>query len=86
MLGPSAVIMALFVIYPLIKAMWLGQQRCGVTQCTNKGFGQYVDAFRSNEFQDALVVTLKYALITVPIGLVLGVGNVVQNLHVQAAE
>lgn len=74
MLGPSAVIMALFVIYPLIKAMWLGQQRCGVTQCTNKGFGQYVDAFRSNEFQDALVVTLKYALITVPIGLVLGVG------------
>ncbi|CAB4882249.1 unannotated protein [freshwater metagenome] len=74
MLGPSAVILALFVIYPLGKAIWLGQQRCGVTSCTNSGFRQYIDAFRSNDFQDSLIVTLKYALITVPIGLVLGVG------------
>lgn len=74
MLGPSAAILLLFVAYPLIKAMWLGQQRCGVAKCTNSGLHQYVDAFRSNEFQDALYVTAKYALITVPIGLMLGVG------------
>ncbi|MCX6540471.1 MAG: sugar ABC transporter permease [Actinobacteria bacterium] len=73
MLVPSGVILLLFVVYPLIKAVWLGQQRCGVTKCTNNGFDQYLDAFRSNEFQDALIVTAKYALITVPIGLVLGV-------------
>jgi sn-glycerol 3-phosphate transport system permease protein len=74
MLGPSAVILAMFVIYPLVKAVWLGQQRCGVTTCRNNGFDQYVDAFRSVEFQKALGVTAKYALMTVTLGLVLGIG------------
>ena len=74
MLAPSAVVLALFVIYPLIRAVFLGTQRCGVTSCRTTGWHQYIDAFRSNEFQDSLVVTFKYALITVPIGLALGVG------------
>lgn len=74
MLGPSAIVLGVFVIYPIIEAIILGRQRCGVTACRTTGWGQYTDAFRSNEFQDALVVTVKYALITVPIGLVLGVG------------
>jgi ABC-type sugar transport system permease subunit len=79
MLGPSAIILGAFVIYPLIRAVFYGRQRCGVRapgqpECRTTGWHQYVDAFRSNEFQDALVVTIKYALITVPIGLVLGVG------------
>ncbi len=73
MLGPSIVILAAFVIYPLIRAVFLGAQRCSVQGCRDTGWGQYVDAFRSNEFQDSLVVTAKYALITVPIGLVLGI-------------
>jgi len=74
MLAPAALVLALFVIYPLIRAVFLGTQRCGVTSCHTTGWKQYVDAFRSNEFQDSLVVTFKYALITVPIGLALGVG------------
>ncbi len=76
MLGPSGIILGMFVIYPLVKAVILGRQRCNPTgSCpTTGGWRQYVDAFRSNEFQDALIVTLKYALITVPIGLVLGIG------------
>ncbi len=73
MLGPSALILVFFVIYPMIKAVWLGQQRCGARECRNNGFDQYLDAFRSREFQDALWVTFKYALITVPLGLALGV-------------
>lgn len=73
MLGPSAVILVAFVFYPLIKAVILGRQRCNVRGCRTTGWDQYIDAFRSNEFQDALIVTLKFALITVPIGLVLGV-------------
>jgi sn-glycerol 3-phosphate transport system permease protein len=54
----------------------LGQQRCDPTgrDCRSNGWDQYVDVFRSNEFQDALWVTAKFALITVPLGLVLGVG------------
>ena len=35
---------------------------------------QYVDLFRSTEYQNAIFVTLKLALITVPLGLALGVG------------
>ena len=74
MLGPSIVILGWFVVYPLVKAMFLGTQRCSPSGgCpVHGGLQQYVDAFTSSQFQDALIVTLKYALITVPIGLGLG--------------
>lgn len=76
MLAPSAVILAVFVLYPLGRAMWLGQQRCNNFggNCQSQGFSQYVNVFRSTEFQNALLVTFKFAIITVPLGLVLGVG------------
>ncbi len=76
MLAPSAIILVVFVLYPLGRAVWLGQQRCDNfgNRCTSQGFGQYVDLFRSTEFQNALWVTVKFALITVPLGLALGVG------------
>ena len=75
MLGPSIVVLGAFVVYPLIRAVFLGAQRCDSEgRCRDNGWDQYADAFRSNEFQDALIVTFKYALITVPLGLILGVG------------
>lgn len=76
MLAPSAVVLGLFVLYPLGRAVWLGQQRCNNFggNCQSQGFGQYADIFRSTEFQNALTVTVKFALLTVPLGLVLGVG------------
>ena len=76
MLAPSLVVLIGFVLYPLGRAIVLGQQRCDSQgqNCRSNGWDQYVDAFRSNEFQDALLVTFKFALITVPLGLVLGVG------------
>jgi ABC-type sugar transport system permease subunit len=76
MLAPSAVILGVFIVYPLGRAIVLGQRRCNAfgTQCTSNGFDQYVDLFLSNEFQAALRATAILALITVPLGLVLGVG------------
>jgi sn-glycerol 3-phosphate transport system permease protein len=76
MLAPALVILITFVLYPLGKTVWLGTQRCDAfgKNCRSNGWDQYVDVFRSQEFQDALLVTFKYALITVPLGLVLGVG------------
>ncbi len=76
MLAPSAVVLGGFVLYPLVRAVWLGQQRCDNLgrNCTSVGFGQYTDMFRSVEFQNALWVTVKFALLTVPAGLVFGVG------------
>lgn len=76
LLAPSLVILVTFVLYPLGRAVFLGRQRCDTQggNCVSYGWGQYTDVFRSNEFQNALWVTVKFALITVPLGLVLGVG------------
>ena len=71
MLAPSAVILGVFVVYPLVRAIQLGHLRCDATgtRCRDGGWGQYIDVFRSNEFQHALANTVRLALMTVPIGL-----------------
>ncbi len=76
MLAPSLAILGVFVLYPLGKAVWLGHQRCNSQgrKCRSNGWDQYTDVLRSREFHHALIVTAKFALITVPIGLLLGVG------------
>ncbi len=76
LLAPSLVILSIFVLYPLGRAVWLGQARCDAQgqDCTSNGWDQYWDVARSEEFQQALWVTFKFALISVPIALVLGVG------------
>ncbi len=76
LLAPSIVVLGVFVVYPLGRAVLLGEQRCNAqgTECVSNGWDQYWDVFRSNEFQNALGVTFRFALITVPLGLALGVG------------
>jgi len=76
MLGPSAVILGAFVLYPLGRAVWLGHQSCDpqAKHCTTNGWGQYTDVWQSREFQHSLWVTIKFALLTVPVGVALGVG------------
>jgi sn-glycerol 3-phosphate transport system permease protein len=76
MVLPSLAVLGVFVLYPLGRAVWLGQQRCDNfgKNCVSNGISQYRDLFRSSEFQNALAVTLRYAVITVPLGLILGVG------------
>jgi ABC-type sugar transport system permease subunit len=76
MILPSAVILGVFVVYPLVEAIFLGHMRCNATgtTCQANGWDQYIDVARSREFRHALWVTVKFALLTVPAGLVLGVG------------
>ena len=76
MLAPSAIILGAFVVYPLGRSIVLGAQRCNVTgdKCTTNGFRQYVDVVQSTEFQHSLWVTVKFALLTVPAGVALGLG------------
>jgi sn-glycerol 3-phosphate transport system permease protein len=76
LLAPSLVVLGAFVLYPLGRAVWLGHQRCDATggNCRSNGWDQYIDVFRSREFQQAFGVTFRFALMTVPIGLALGVG------------
>ncbi|HEY7625749.1 MAG TPA: sugar ABC transporter permease [Ilumatobacteraceae bacterium] len=76
MLAPSALILGVFVVYPLVRAIQLGHLRCDATgkRCREGGWGQYIDVFRSNEFQHSLANTGRLALMTVPVGLALGIG------------
>lgn len=76
LLAPSMLVLGVFVLYPLGRAVVLGQQRCNAigSNCRSNGWDQYLDVFRSVEFQNALGVTFRFAAITVPLGLVLGVG------------
>lgn len=76
LLAPSLVVLGVFVLYPLGRAVMLGRQRCDPsgTRCRTNGWHQYVDVFRSREFQQAFGVTVRFAMMTVPIGLALGVG------------
>ena len=75
MLAPSLVVISIFVLYPLVQAIWLGHMRCDAQgdRCRSNGWDQYVDVARSNEFRHAVIVTFKFAAITVPVGLILGV-------------
>ena len=76
LLAPSFVLLSIFVLYPLGRAIWLGHMRCDSRgeNCRSNGWDQYVDVARSDEFREAVIVTVKFALITVPIGLALGIG------------
>ena len=76
LLAPSLAVLCAFVLYPLGRSIWLGHQRCDATgnNCRSNGWDQYLDVFRSREFQQAFGVTFRFALMTVPIGLALGVG------------
>lgn len=75
MLAPSVVVLSAFFVYPLGRAVWLGQTRCNAQgdDCVSNGWDQYVDVARSDEFRHAVWVTFQFALLTVPTGLVLGV-------------
>jgi ABC-type sugar transport system permease subunit len=73
---PALVILGVFVFYPLGRTIWLGLYRGGgfSGKKTYVGWHQYWDVFQSNEFRHSLGVTFVFALITVPIGIALGLG------------
>ncbi|MCU1503573.1 MAG: sugar transporter permease [Ilumatobacteraceae bacterium] len=75
MLAPSLAILVIFVFYPLGRAVWLGHQSCDATgkRCHTVGWHQYIDVFKSKEFQNALGNTFTLALLTVPAGVILGI-------------
>ncbi|MDO8363479.1 MAG: sugar ABC transporter permease [Actinomycetota bacterium] len=76
MLVPSLALLGVWTIYPLARAIDYGHKRCDSTfrNCTDAGWDRYSQVFQSKQFQDALMVSLKLAVMTVPIGLVLGIG------------
>ena len=74
LLAPSLVVFSVFVFYPLGRTFYLGlhtQSDFG-NRRIYRGFDQYVDILGSDEFRHSFWITVKFALYTVPSGLVLG--------------
>jgi len=77
LLLPSLAIFALFVFYPFFKNFYLGLFRTppfpGLPK-TYVGFDQYSEVLSSSEFLNSLKTTIAFAIMTVPTGIVLGLG------------
>jgi sn-glycerol 3-phosphate transport system permease protein len=75
MLAPSLVLFSVFVFYPLVRTAWLGLHESDPFFGSRVWVGpsQYWDVLTSDDFRHSLWVTLRFVLITVPLGLVLGV-------------
>jgi sn-glycerol 3-phosphate transport system permease protein len=76
LLAPSIVLFSVFAFYPLIKTFYLGFYRSDPfgRSATYVGFDQYLDVIQSSDFHNSLWVTFLYSVITVPTGLILGLG------------
>jgi sn-glycerol 3-phosphate transport system permease protein len=75
LLIPSLIIFGVFVFYPLVHNIYLGFFRSppfpGLPS-TYVGFDQYKDVLTSSEFLNSLKTTILFPLLTVPLGIALG--------------
>jgi len=76
LLAPSLLLFGGFVFYPLGRAAFLGlhQNDFFGENRIYIGFQQYVDVFNSDAFRSSLGTTIRFTLLTVPPGLILGLG------------
>lgn len=75
LLAPSAVVFGAFVFYPLYRLVDLGlheKNRFGTAE-RYVGLSQYSEVLSGEEFRSGLSVTIRFVLLTVPIGIVLGI-------------
>ncbi len=75
LLAPALIVFAAFSFYPLWRVIWLGlhqQNRTGTRQRW-VGVSQYTDVLTGDEFRDGLWITTQFVLLTVPVGVVLGI-------------
>jgi sn-glycerol 3-phosphate transport system permease protein len=77
MLSPSLVIFGVFVFYPFIKNFQLSFYRQSVAFGSSSrvyvGWDQIKDVLGSHEFRNSIWVTIQFVLLTVPLGIALGI-------------
>jgi sn-glycerol 3-phosphate transport system permease protein len=77
LLLPAVFIFGVFIFYPFIKNFELGLYRSNPFNPdlrTYVGFDQFGDVLGSHDFWNSLWSTVLFALLTVPVGLALGIG------------
>ena len=75
LLLPAFLIFAVFIFYPFFRNFYLGFFSTPPFPGLPKnyvGFDQYRDVLSSSDFLDSLRITIAFAIITVPIGIALG--------------
>lgn len=75
-LAPSLIVFSVFVFYPLGRTIWLGQYEEDPfgRHRVYVGLSRFWDVLSSDAFRSSLGVTLRFTLLTVPLGLALGLG------------
>lgn len=75
LLVPSAIIFASFFFYPLYRLVYLGLHEQNRTGRAERwvGLSQYGDVLTGDQFTEGLRISVTYVLLTMPLGLVLGV-------------
>jgi len=72
---PSLAVFGIFIFYPLVHNAYLGFYRSapfpGIPS-TYVGFDQYKDVLTSTDFVDSVKTTVLFAVMTVPVGIALG--------------
>jgi ABC-type sugar transport system permease subunit len=76
LLLPSALVFGVFVFYPLVRTFVLGLYRSDPFggKGAYVGLSRYADVLTGEPFRRSLATTLKFAVLTVPTGLALGLG------------
>lgn len=78
MTTPSLLLIALVAVYPIIYAIWLSMHeysliRAGVSRWASPaGLGNYIDAFKTPEFVDSILITFTYTISSVFLETVIG--------------
>jgi multiple sugar transport system permease protein len=73
-MAPSAVILGVFVLYPILRSLYYSFFDWTVGASTEPfvGFGNYIKLFHDSQFLNALRVTLEYTVVSVVLLLVVG--------------
>lgn len=74
---PALTIFAIFIFYPFFKNFYLGFYKTPPFPGLPKrfvGLDQYRDVLTSSDFLNSLRTTVTFALLTVPVGIALGIG------------
>ena len=74
---PSLVVFGTFVFYPFVKNFWLGLYSTPPFPGLPRrwvGLSQYRDVLTSHLFTNSFKVTIEFVLLTVPLGIALGLG------------
>jgi trehalose/maltose transport system permease protein len=78
MTTPSLILIALVAVYPIIYAIWLSMHeysliRAGVSRWASPaGLGNYIDAFKTPEFTDSIIITFVYTISSVFLETIIG--------------